>query len=330
MLKYLQMARSVRLWVPDHLRLCVAQVVDVNRNRRTGFEDDDHLAEAIAWLQRAQDITSDGGVSGRYNFGQGWTSSYPETTGYIIPTLLKLADVKSDRTFIERAQRCVRFLLSIQLESGAFPEGEIAENRSEPSPFNSAQIIHGLLAWYRHAGDRRAMDAAVRAADWLVSVQDPDGAFRQYFFENAPATYSSHASCWLAELGVHTGDPRYLGAASSHLDWVLRHFDESNAWFDLCGFNAFEHKARVAVSHTIAYTIFGVLYMSQLLGREDGIRAARLAALGALRRAEIRGSVPGGWKRAGAPQRVITALPGMRNWRSYGFACLSWTTTFVM
>jgi hypothetical protein len=33
--------------------------------------------------------------------------------------------------------------------------------------------------------------------------------------------------------------------------------------------------------------------MSQILGRADGIRAARLAALRALRRAEIRGSVPG-------------------------------------
>src|SRR5262252_378034 len=142
MLRSLRSAKSLRLWVPDHLRFCAAQVVDIDRNRCAGLGDDDHLSEAIAWLQRAQDITGDGGVSGRYHLRLGWTSSYPETTGYIIPTLLKLAEVKADRTFIDRAERCVRFLLSTQLESGAFPGLEIAENRSEPSPFNSAQIIH--------------------------------------------------------------------------------------------------------------------------------------------------------------------------------------------
>lgn len=300
MLRSLRVAKSLRLWVPDHLRFCAAQVIDIERNRRAGLGDDDHLAEAVAWLQRAQDVTKDGGVSGRYHLSLGWTSSYPETTGYIIPTFLKLADIRSDRAFVDRAARCVRFLLSTQLKSGAFPGGEIAENNSEPSPFNSAQIIHGLLAWHRRTNDERALEAALRAADWLISVQDADGAFHRYFYQDAPATYSSHATCWLAELGAHTGDLRYLRAAGRHLDWVLQQFDESKAWFDLCGFTPDDHKARVAVTHAIAYTIFGVLYTSQLLRREDGIQAARLAALGALRRAEIRGSVPGvmaaGWR----------------------------------
>ena len=310
MLRYIRAARSVRAWVPDHFRLCAAQVIDIDRNRRAGFSDDDHLSEAISWLQRAQDVTSDGGVSGRYDLSRGWTSSYPETTGYIVPTLLELANARNDCSFVDRAEQCVRFLLSTQLESGAFPGGEIAENRTKPSPFNSAQIIHGLLAWYRHEGDERALQAAIRAAEWLISVQDADGAFRQYFYLGVPATYSSHASCWLAELGEHIGNRRYLEAASRHLDWVLQQFDESTSWFDLCGFGIEEHKARVGVTHTIAYTIFGVLHMSQILGREDGIRAARLAALRALRRAEIRGSVPGMMKANWQAAADYTCLTG--------------------
>jgi folate-dependent phosphoribosylglycinamide formyltransferase PurN len=86
------------------------------------------------------------------------------------------------------------------------------------------------------------------------------------------------------------------------LDWVLQHFDREAAWFDLCGFDRKQHEARVAVTHTIAYTIFGVLHMSQALQREDGVEAARLAALGALRRTELRSGVPGlmsvGWRAA--------------------------------
>jgi hypothetical protein len=296
--------------VPGHLRLCVGQLLDVDRNWNAGLSDDDHLSEAISWLQRAQDATSDGGMSGRFRLIDGWTSSYPETTGYIIPTWLKLAEIEKDQAFVDRAERCVRFVLASQLDSGAFPSGEIAENCIAPSPFNSAQIIHGLLAWHLHVGDQRAMDAALRAADWLVSMQDEDGAFRRYSYRGVPASYTAHASCWLAELGVHTGRKSYLCAATRHLDWVLRHFVAEDSWFDLCGFDVKEHSSSLGTTHTIAYTIFGVLYMSQLLGRKDGIEAARSAALAALRCAESEGRVPGVMNSKWRPAADYTCLTG--------------------
>src|SRR4051812_34999139 len=82
--------------------------------------DDISLRAAAAWLARAQDATTDGGIAGRYRLADGWSSSYPETTGYAIPTLLMLAEVLSDDRFRERAHRSVEFLLSVQLPSGAF------------------------------------------------------------------------------------------------------------------------------------------------------------------------------------------------------------------
>jgi hypothetical protein len=49
------------------------------------------IAEGLAWLCRAQDhsASSDGGVARHYSLLDGWAPSYPETTGYIIPTLLR-------------------------------------------------------------------------------------------------------------------------------------------------------------------------------------------------------------------------------------------------
>jgi hypothetical protein len=54
-----------------------------------------HLGEAMSWLCRAQDAGGDGGVSRSYALRhmrahgrRGWLASYPETTGYIIPTFL--------------------------------------------------------------------------------------------------------------------------------------------------------------------------------------------------------------------------------------------------
>src|SRR2546421_11089960 len=125
-----------RSWRLEHVRLLWSQVIHPDRNREAGFTDRDHLIVASEWLCGAQDATPDGGVCGRYSLATGWSSSYPETTGYIIPTFLALAEELGEGDFEERAARAVRFLLSVQLPDGAFPGGEIRDNSVTPSVFN--------------------------------------------------------------------------------------------------------------------------------------------------------------------------------------------------
>src|SRR5205814_235184 len=156
----------------------------------------------------------------------------------------------------ERAGRCIEFLLSIQLPEGAFPGLEISENRTRPSIFNSAQILNGLTAWHRETGDQRTLEAARRCAHWLCDNQDADGAWRKHLYGDRTYTYISHAACWLAEFGEHTGDERCLNAARANLEWVLAQVDESTGFIDNCGFSADDHAARRGVTHTIAYTIW--------------------------------------------------------------------------
>src|SRR5262245_43115219 len=50
------------------------------------------LKAVYRWLCVAHDVTPDGGVAGCYNLVKGWGTSYPETTGYIIPTFLHYAE----------------------------------------------------------------------------------------------------------------------------------------------------------------------------------------------------------------------------------------------
>src|SRR5687768_9067450 len=70
------------LWRPGNARLALASSIGRAANERAGYTDSDHVDAAIAWLERAHDAGGDGGVAGRYLLGKGWTSSYPETTGY--------------------------------------------------------------------------------------------------------------------------------------------------------------------------------------------------------------------------------------------------------
>ena len=302
--------RDMRPWITGHTHFLFSQFSYSNRNLDSGYTDDDHLLAAAKWLETAQDATPDGGITGRYKLNVGWTSSYPETTGYIIPTLLNLEKKTGDKRFYVRAKRCVDFLLELQLDSGAFPGAEVHENTGTPSPFNTAQIISGLVAWHKATNCEKALNSARRAGNWLLTVQDDDGAFRRHFYCDQPATYSAHLSCWLAELGDYLNESSYLNAARRHMDWVMTHYESETGWFNFCGFDAKQHSSRIGFTHTIAYTLWGVLYCGRILGRQDLIQAVQKSAAGIARRMELSRSLPGlldsNWKRAGD----LTCLTG--------------------
>ena len=316
MKRFASILYHARAWQPTSRQALVRYSVARERNVARNLTDEDHVRAAAAWLARAQDATRDGGVVGRYRLDTGWTSSYPETTGYLIPTFLELAELPGLGEFRDRARRAIRFLLDVQLPSGAFPGGEVHENRTEPSIFNTAQILCGLHAWLAAEPDPEVLASARRAADWLVSMQDADGAWRRHVYLGIPTTYSAHASCWLAGFGRFIGDDRYVVAAQRHLEWVMGHVDPETGWFDLAGFDESAHRRRDGFTHTIAYTLWGALETASITGSTDAIDAVARAAWEIARRFELRGWLPG----------VLD-----RNWRGRSsFECVTGTAQMAL
>ena len=86
------------------------------------------LEEAMQWLCRAQDCSTsaDGGVARHYSLLDGWSSSYPETTGYIAQTFLAYHELMPDSDYRERADRMLKWLASIQSADGGFQGGMAA------------------------------------------------------------------------------------------------------------------------------------------------------------------------------------------------------------
>ena len=179
---------------------------------------------------------------------------------------------------VDRARRAISFLLGIQLPSGAFPGARIDQNRTAPSVFNTGQILNGLVAWHRATNDPATAEAAARAAAWLVSSQEPDGAWSRDVYNRLEVAYLAHATCWLAEYGEHAGDAVAMAAAGRHLDRLLQRYDPATGWFDGAGFSAEDHAARRSVTHTLAYTIWGVLDLGLRLGRPEAVEAASRSA----------------------------------------------------
>ena len=84
-----------------------------------------NLQSAYRWLCTAQDASGDGGVAGLYNLLKGWGASYPETTGYIIPTFLHYGHFFNSPEARRRAIRMADWEVDVQLPSGAVRSGTL-------------------------------------------------------------------------------------------------------------------------------------------------------------------------------------------------------------
>ncbi|MBS1581979.1 MAG: hypothetical protein JST66_07265 [Bacteroidetes bacterium] len=231
------------------------------------------LSGAIDWLCRAQDQGREGGI-GSYHLADGWGAPYPETTGYIIPTWLEAARRLERPELRERARRAGEWLLGIQRADGGWQGGRVDQDR--PSVvFNTAQIVRGMLALHADGGEDRFAAAAVRAGVWVLSVQEADGAWRTHNFLGAGRVYDTYVDAPLLALWKHTGDMRFRTAAERNLAWVLGR-QQANGWFADAD-NTLRHNDR-PITHTIAYTMDGLIACGEELQNERWIAAARRPA----------------------------------------------------
>ena len=222
--------------------------------------------EAVEWICRAQDysLRGDGGVARHYSLLTGWSSSYPETTGYIIPTLLDYAQKTNNDRLRKRAQRMLDWLVDIQLPNGAFKGGMVDQEPSAPVVFNTGQILLGLARGVAEFGETYRMPL-VKAADWLVQVQEADGCWRKFsspFTVAGEKTYDTHIAWGLLEAAHLEKGKTYSDAALNNVRWALS-CQKDNGWFDKCCIL----DVRNPLTHTLGYALRGVLEAHQIQPR---------------------------------------------------------------
>ncbi|WP_128905847.1 formyltransferase family protein [Halorubrum amylolyticum] len=235
--------------------------------------DEEHLSAAIEWLFRSQDATGGGGSAATYNLLLGWEAPYPETTGYVIPTLYAYADDYPESDASDRATAMAEWLLTVQRDDGSFPEG--TGERGDPNVFNTGQAVFGLVEAYRRTGEEAYADAVRAACDWAVVAQDDDGAWRQHDYEGEVHAYATRVAWALLEAASVLDDraETYRDAARRNLEWALER-RRSNGWFENAAFVAGDDPDL----HTIAYTIRGLLEGGVRLDDDELVDAARGSA----------------------------------------------------
>ena len=250
------------------------------------------VAAALGWLTRAQDssASADGGVARHYSVIDGWAPSYPETTGYIVPTLLDCAARTGTSELRERARQMLDWLVSIQFPDGGFQGGVIGATPRVPVTFNTGQILLGLAAGTGEFGDRYR-EPLRRAASWLARTQDVDGCWRQHrtpFASASDKAYETHVSWGLLEAARVDGSGEFASAAKRNVRWAITN-QHDNGWFENNCLTEPQHP----LTHTIGYVLRGVVEAYRYFGDEQFLTASVRTADGILGALREDGFLPG-------------------------------------
>ena len=287
--------------ISDRLRITFEQrhLYSYATTKRSSEET---LNALLRWILNAQ--RREGGIAAYYSLLTGYSKSYPEVTGYLVPTLYDVGRITGDGRAVVAAERAARWLLSLQMATGAFPGG-LHGAEARLSVFNTGQILQGLVRAHLETRRPEILQAAVAAGDWLIHVQQPDGSWSGAgAYQGAAHTYYSMVAWSLAELAELAAEEKYGLAAERNLDWVLSHFRPSG-WID--GINLRGHPIYL---HFIAYVLQGILECGILRQRDDAVQLVSKSAWILLRKFENNKYLPGTYETEFKSKARFTCLTG--------------------
>jgi hypothetical protein len=268
------------------------------------------VAACTDWLCAAQDCSAsqDGGVARHYSLTSGWGTSYPETTGYIIPTIIEVARRTERVDLHARARRMLDWCVGIQFPCGGFQGGTVGATPCVPVTFNTGQILLGLAAGTAAYGEERYRLAMHRGARWLQQTQDPDGCWRKYpspFANAGEKAYETHVAWGLFEADRVAPGNGYGETGLRQIEWALTK-QAPNGWF-AC--NCVIDPSR-PLTHAIGYVLRGLIEGYRFSGRSHLLAAARRTADSLADCIAGNGSLAGQLDRNFAPAADYVCLTG--------------------
>lgn len=293
----------------EKIRFLLRPLLDrANLKLASTGENDVHLKSAMDWLCYAQDVTVDDGVAQTYLVRRKhWANSYPETTGYIIPTFYNYAALTNNEQIRERARRMTAWECSIQHPDGGVLAGALGDS-DQPTIFNTGQVLFGWIRAFQEEGEEQFRHSAIKAADWLLSVQDEDGCWRKF---GSPMTgkqintYNTRTAWGLARIQLITGEKKYLEAAVRNIEWALTQRNE-HGWLRE---NCLQDNTQPFV-HTIAYAMRGIMEVGVMTDREDFIAAAQVIGDALIPHIKANGLLPGRFDQNWNPTVAWSCLTG--------------------
>jgi len=225
------------------------------------------------WILVAQKANNSFGISKGYSFiklkkySSYWHKEYPETTGYLLPTLLKLS-LKKIYPY-ENVLSTADWLLSIQKKDGSYKGGTI-DSDEESSIFDTGQIIKGIYSLYAYNQSSKYLDSALRACDWILKNENFNqghwNRFKTKALKDHNITFNIYAVDIIAEIGNTISNYNYINLAKRVGDYTLNKI-RPNLWVEGCELAYIKYP----VTHTLAYTIEGLYNIGRVLNNQTFI-----------------------------------------------------------
>ncbi len=268
---------------------------------------DASLDDGVKWLERTHDVTGRRGSSRGYSLLTGWAPAFPETSGYLIGTLIAYAQPRQRDDLLLRARELGDWEIEVQNPDGGVMQGLITRSPRRSIAFNTGMVLHGWLDLYRVTRERRYLAAAQRAGRWLIEHQQADGTWRgAASYRGVPHTYKSRVSWALIRLADATGQDEFRRTAVRNLDWVIS-TQRPNGWFDQCEFEP----GTLPNTHGIAYTLRGLVESYALLREERYLDCARRTSTALIGEFTRRRSLPATWAPDWTPGSRYRCLTGI-------------------
>ena len=277
-------------------------------------ENEQRLKAAVDWLIYAKKFNNDNGVSVGYfpcqtMYDSPWFPSYPETTGYIIQSLIEYAENYDNQVILEHALSMAKWESEVQMLSGAVQGGPLCEpDKQTAAIFNTGMVLQGYTAAIRAGASEDILKAAYSAADFLVNDIGEDGNFQthgEFVTSDKIKTYNCLCSWALYRFGEDTNKSVYKNAAIQTIEAAIGQ-QKDNGWFA----NNCLTRSSAPLTHTSGYTLQGILEVGLLSGREDFIAAAIKGVSPFIERVEENGYLHGRFYSNWEPACFSSCLTG--------------------
>ncbi len=250
----------------SHIRLRYLNLL--SQSTAENFSDEQRLLMALEWFK--QSLLPTGGSAAKYSmmFNK-WLPAYPGTTAFWINTLIYLKNNKPEllqEVFNERpiVEELIQWLLTTQRKDGTFPGSYGDFKNQPPKVFNNGQIIMALTDYYQQSQKKEVIQAAIQSADWLLKVQDSDGAWREFTLHQLS---SNTRTAWaLIKLGQHLNESKYISAGINNINFAIKQTNKHDYFCD----NGFDEN-EIPTTHTIGYALRGVLGSAIDLQKQEWI-----------------------------------------------------------
>lgn len=217
---------------------------------------------AADWLLLSQKKTPDKcGYSRSYSLLLNkWDNSYIETTGYIIPTLIKVGKIFKKKIYIKSALKAGLWLIKKQNKDGSFNDID----KNIPHVFDTGQCVHGLTSLFKLTKNNLFKNSSIKACYWLIEKMNSNGSWTNFSYNKIAHSYYSLVSLRLIEAGIFFNKKKFINYGLKNINWVLLQ-QKKNGFFLK---STFKNENKYLL-HTMMYVLEGLIGVYNLYKKKN-------------------------------------------------------------